>query len=267
MATTDPARAARRFVALACAATALAGCQVQTTAGAGLSERDAELDRVKAAEAGVFRLRSASPRRAVIEAAGRAVTVVPAPETCLAEDAIDLSERSAFLLITDCAMVQDAPQAAGAGEGRLARAPSFPGLVTLSLAAEPRGAIADLLAFLETEAGRALLARAEDAAPVAIRETREIGGALYVHARQEDEAASPLLSRDFWRAFVDIGGRMGVVTVSGFGAGDIGHDTMFGEAHRQVVALTTAGQGASLTAKTVAVEVPDLGAVETRGGE
>jgi hypothetical protein len=253
-------RAGRAGVLAALAAVAvLAGCQARTTAGE--SGRDAELARVAAA--GTFRLVSVEPRRAVVDAAGQRVAVVPAANTCIAEDAIDLSERSAFLLLADCA----AMRAASTASGVLDVAPGFPGLVTLSIAGAPRGGIGALLDFLRTPEGRAQLARSDDASAVLLEETREIGDVLYVHARQADEAVLPLLSRDFWRAFVDLDGRMGVITVSGFGARDPGAEAMFGEAHRQVTALATAGQGAALTAKSVPVEVPSLGRVGTRGAD
>lgn len=248
----------------------VAGCQVQTTAG--LSARDAEIARLRAE---TFQVVSLRPRRAVIEAAGQTVAVVPAAGSCIAIDAVDTGERSAFLLLTDCAMAEiggeggletEAASVAGITAGRLDMTPAFPGLVTLSIAGEARGEIDALMDFLTTEDGRAQLARSEAASAVDIEETREIDGALYVHARQADDDAVPLLSRDFWRAFIDIGGRMGVVTVSGFRAGTLDAEALFAEVHRQVVALTTAGQGAALSAKAVPVEVPDLGVREV-GGE
>ena len=67
----------------------------------GLSGRDAELARLRGDG---FQVVKATHSGAVINAQGQPVMVDPAPGFCLAEDSIETSRRSVFLLIGDCAV-------------------------------------------------------------------------------------------------------------------------------------------------------------------
>src|SRR5690625_6503539 len=53
---------------------------------------------------GDFAVLSASPERAVLSAQGQRVAVEPISGFCVAEDSIETSDRSAFVLIGDCAL-------------------------------------------------------------------------------------------------------------------------------------------------------------------
>lgn len=219
----------------------LGACQLSK----GLSGFDAEIARQRA---GDFEVVSVEDGRAVIKAKGRMVELTPAPGACIATDAIDLSERSAFMLLTDCAVT--APVVTAEATGRLHMAGAFPGLVTLSLAGEPRVDIDRLVAFLDTPRGQRQLARGQGERQVVMEEMRVIDDVVFVHARNRDEEAAPLLSRDFWRGFMDLNGRMGVVTVSGFQAAAMPSEAMFAEIQRQVNALT-GGAGVYADAKAL----------------
>ncbi|MEO1469929.1 MAG: hypothetical protein AAFV86_12790 [Pseudomonadota bacterium] len=212
---------------------------------------------------GQFLLVSVAPDRAVIRSGDRRVAVTPADGACVAEDAIDLEGASAFVLLTDCALTEGA-EMGGAG---------FPGLVTVSLAAAPRGPMADLQAFLETDAGRRQLARGTDAGEVSIRAASQIDGALYIHARNLDDSAMPLLSRDFWRGFLELNDRMAVITVSGFDAHPLPPEALFDEIRRHALALIegNGGPAADNQLQDVPPPTPDIGTVRVeeppaRGG-
>lgn len=208
----------------------LSACQLDV----GKSSVEAEFARKRAA--GAFHVVSVENGQAVIMARGRKVNVTPGVGACVAADAIDLSERSAFMLLADCAVAAPVVEAKGGGK-RLQMAPAFPGLITLSLAGEPRARTERLEAFLRTPSARRQIARGGGDDDVVVEEIRVIGDAVLVHARNGGETDMPLLSRDFWRAFIDLNGRMGVVTVSGFAAAELKSETMFGEAMRHVLSL------------------------------
>ncbi|MEO1456566.1 MAG: hypothetical protein AAFV49_03225 [Pseudomonadota bacterium] len=248
------------------------GCMLEV----GESGLEAELARSHARDG--FHLVSASPHRAVIAARGREVVIRPGNGSCIARNAIDLSERSAFLLMTDCALELDETPDATVEAGtdgaprRLHLKRSFPGLITVSVSGEGRSRLDRLSRFLETPEGRAQLGRGAAVEEVEILELRERDGVLLVLARDLDEAALPLLSRAFWRGFAEVNGRLVVVTVSGFRANAIGTEAMLAELVAQVDALSAGRslpeEGDEAPAETatdapdVAAEVPEI-AVDT----
>lgn len=164
--------------------------------------------------AGEFAVLTASPERAVLSAQGQRVAVEPASGFCVAEDSIETSDRSAFVLIGDCALASDGIDLSS----------GMPGITTVSISGDPGfssggASAADLSAlerYLAQPEGRALLGRGGDGAEVSIIETRREGDTLFVLV--EDQAAQPvpLLATRFWRGFVELNGRLTVVTVSGF---------------------------------------------------
>ncbi|MEM6943000.1 MAG: hypothetical protein AAF565_04520 [Pseudomonadota bacterium] len=210
----------------------------------------AELERARAA--GAFAVVEASPTRAIIAARGRQIVVSPSEGSCINEDAIDLSASSAFLLLTDCTLELGAKngQAVRSRSGeRLHMADGFPGLVTVSVAGEARGTLQSLEAFLVSPGGRDRLARGARGTPVEVVEMRELGDGLFVHARALDDSL-PILSRDFWRAFVEVNGRLIVVTVSGFRANTIASDEMLAHVLKQIDALERGNRGTNALTPT-----------------
>jgi hypothetical protein len=194
----------------------LAGCEPGEF---GFSGRDAEWGR-----RGAFSVVSASAQRAVLSADGNRVAVEPSPGFCLAEDEIETSDRSAFVLIGDCVM--DSAPAGGmpAGDGALDLPPGMPGIITVSLSGDPGfsgsgGSARDLSqleSYLATAEGRALLGRGGDGSQVSVVDTRRQGDILYVLVEDRDGEAVPVLAPRFWRAFVELNERLAVVTISGF---------------------------------------------------
>lgn len=224
-----------RVIGALCLVPLLAACQIDI----GENTMEAEFARKRAA--GAFQVTKVENGRAVVMARGREVRVTPGPGACVAEDAIDLSERSAFLLFADCAVTAPLIEAKTENGRRLEMAQAFPGLITLSLAGEPRAETTSLETFLRTPAAERQIARGADEA-VSVEEVRVIGDAVLVHARADDGAPA-MLSSDFWRGFVDLNGRMGVLTVSAFAAADLDSEALFGELMRQVNALYAANGG------------------------
>ena len=196
----------------------MAGC-VAPGLQRGFSGRDAELARARGS--GDFSVVSATPERAVVSALGKQVAVEPAAGFCLTREAIETSSRSAFLLLGDCALEEPAGGGAGA-EGALDLPRGVPGIITVSISGDPGFAqtgrpndISGLQSFVDSAEGRALLGRGGESDQVSVVETRHIGNCLYVLVEDGDSSV-PVLAPRFWRAFVELNGRLTVVTISGF---------------------------------------------------
>ncbi|MEM6488826.1 MAG: hypothetical protein AAF677_11270 [Pseudomonadota bacterium] len=242
-----------------------AGCQLSV----GENTAAAEFDRQRAIDR--FQIVETLPERAVIVADGRTVAVTPPEGACITEDAIDVSERSAFVLYTDCALVTG-PDGAPLAAINAQDAP-FAGLVTLSVSGEGRVALWRLSAFVETDEGQQLLARSRQGGSIAVVEQRRIGEMLFVLVENRDEQAMALLSRRFWRCFLELNGRMAVITVSGFRARPLADDALFAEVWRHAVALAEgnaqpvppAPSDAAPAKPAPSVSIPDIGEVRTVG--
>lgn len=190
------------------------------------------------APVGDFAVLSASPERAVLSAQGQRVAVEPTPGFCVAEDSIETSDRSAFVLIGDCAL----------SSGGVDLSSGIPGITTVSISGDPgfgsRGAsAADLSAlerYLATPEGRALLGRGGDGGEVSIVESRREGNTLFVLVEDRAEQAVPLLATRFWRGFVELNGRLTVVTVSGFFDAPMDENQMLAHLGAQVKRLQLA---------------------------
>ena len=206
-------------VALLGALGGLGGC-AEMGLERGFSGRDAEWTRTHGP--GDFAVVSASHSRAVVSALGQQVAVEPANGFCLAEEAIETSDRSAFLLLGDCA-IEDPAQSVPPAEGALDLPTGVPGIITVSISGDPgfsrlgsdAGDLADLQSFVGTPEGRALLGRGGDGDDVTVADTRRIGNTLYVLVEDTDGGV-PVLAPRFWRAFLELNERLAVVTISGF---------------------------------------------------
>jgi hypothetical protein len=247
MPTSDTRRAARApagaaLIVLGLAA--LAGC-----AGTpGESGRDAEIARIHAAEtrtAPVDFTRRAS-RRAAVDAQGRVLLLAALPGQCFVEDGFGSEGTAAIAIAAPCTGAAagahgTAPREEG-GEGWPA---PFPGLVTISVSGEPmfrdpgrRGTgLRTLGDFLATVPGRRMLARnGGDPAPE-IRETRQVGDALYVRVHEPSAARRGILAPEFWRAFVELNRRMVLLTVSSLRDRPLPADELLRTLARQIAAL------------------------------
>lgn len=217
----------RRFLAAAALLGGMAGC-AEFDLERGFSARDAEWARAHAPS--TFSVVSASHDRAVVSALGQQVAVEPADGFCLATGAIETSDRSAFLLLGDCALEEQ--EGSDPGDGPLELPPGVPGIITVSISGDPGFSrfgggsdLSDLQAFVETADGRALLGRGGDGDEVAVADTRRIGDSLYVLVEDADGSV-PVLAPRFWRAFVELNDRLTVVTISGFRDGPLSEDEM-----------------------------------------
>lgn len=183
--------------------------------------------------AGPFHVVSASPERAVLSARGRKVAVEPMPGFCVAEDSIETSTRSAFVLIGGCVMqgnVEKEPDA----NGRLHLPPTMPGITTVSVSGAPGfgggevdgNDLSGLEDYLESPQGRELLGRGSTDSQVSVIRTQREDDALYILVEDKSAQAVPLLAPRFWRAFAVLNDRLTVVTVSGFREAPMSEDAM-----------------------------------------
>lgn len=184
-----------------------------------------------------FAVVSSSPSRTVFAAKGQQVVIAPASGFCVTEESLNVSGTAAFALVSDCA-------------AREIHARAFPGILTVSVSGDPMippGSTADtaingLIGFLAGDAGEALLGRGGDAGQVSLEEMRRVGDGLYVLVRDGDTTPLPVLHPRFWRAFVELGGRMAMITVSGFRAAPVEPEQMLAFLVAQVVALKQANE-------------------------
>ena len=241
----------RRRWLLACLVTAiaLAGCE---NLDRGLSGRDAEFDRRRGEQA--FTVVQAAGERAIFTARDREIVVEPPEGYCLDTESIQLTSRSAFVLVADCLESHQEAIENGVRNGNNGEIPlprSFPGIMTITISGEaalgsgPAG-LATFETLLGSDAGMRLLGRGENAAPGRIAATRRIEGALYVLIEQPAESRGLIFAPRFWRAFGEINGRLVLVTVSSFNDRPIAEDVMMGFVAAQMARLRRAnGQPAS----------------------
>lgn len=211
---------------IALIALAVAGCEKR-----GLSSVDAELAR---RNAGDYYIVAADHDRAVISALGRKVAIEPAEGFCLATSSLEVTDRSAFALIGDCTL--EAPGVRGSEDerGELTLPRGVPGIITVSISGNPGltasesrdAALTALSDYLTTSEGRAMLGRGRTSGPVDLLDRRRIGDGIYVFVEESDDDVLPILDQRFWRAFLEINGRMVVVTVSGFRDSPLEKDEM-----------------------------------------
>lgn len=218
---------------------ALAGCDLPLEQG--FSSVSAEQARIRAEG---FHVVSLDEDRAVILAKGRQVAIEPASGFCLARDSVETSKLSAFALIGDCALdkTPDKSKRGARGELRLPR--GVPGIITVSVSGNPQlekaGGLKGMEAFLKTPAGRKMLGRGVDPFDVKVRKTAQIDNGIYVLVEDSGEGVLPVLSKRFWRGFVQVNDRLAVVTVSGFRARPLGEKEMLEYLVDQVKTLTVA---------------------------
>ncbi|MCH8952761.1 MAG: hypothetical protein IID49_11655 [Proteobacteria bacterium] len=229
------------LLAGALAAMVLSGCETP-----GVDARDAELTRQRA-ESG-FAVIEASAGRAVFIARGQRVVVEPPEGYCLDEGSIAVTKHAAFALIAECMRDHRAEVENGAVAGRaveIALPRAFPGILTVSVSGEPAygwetGALDAFEDLLGTPAGLKLLGRGNSAAPGAITATRRIGGAIYVLIEEPAGDAASILAPRFWRAFININGRLVLTTVSSFSDRPMAEDAMMGFLAQQMTRLRQA---------------------------
>ena len=180
----------------------------------------------------------ATASRARLDVAGRAVTIVPPGGFCIDPDSISSSDDGAFVLMTDCGRAGE-----GGGQGRVGAAMTA-SVSTGGFAGEgdtDAGSLADLAEFVASGEGRAVLGRSGQPDRVRVLNTQVSGDVLYVLV--EDRGAQPIagIERQFWRAFLEVNGRLVALSVLGFeGAGLAPQSAL-----DQIAALARATQAAN----------------------
>jgi hypothetical protein len=155
-----------------------------------------------------------APSRAKVTVAGRPVVIAAPAGFCIDAPSTAVTADGAFVLMSDCALL---------GRSRGGRPPVGAAL-TASVSAGGLGGegddeaatLADLQHFLDTADGRALVSRSGRGDRVRIISRQLKGDVLYVLV--DDRGQQPIAGIDprFWRAFLEVNGRMTVLSVIGF---------------------------------------------------
>jgi hypothetical protein len=150
--------------------------------------------------------------RAKVTVAGRAVTVAAPSGLCIDSPSTIIDEDGAFFLISDCGLISGNPRAVSGGA--LTAAVSSGGLG--GEGDDQAATLDDLEAFLGTPDGLAILGRSGQSGAVRQLTSLRRGDVLYVLV--EDRGRQPVagIDRRFWRAFLEVNGRMTVLSVLGF---------------------------------------------------
>jgi hypothetical protein len=168
-----------------------------------------------------------APSRATVNVAGGPVIVAAPSGFCIDRSTLNVTDAGAFALMGDCRQL-------GSGAGGLDRSPVGAAL-TASISAgglagegdDPASSLAELAEFVQTPDGRALLGRSGRPDRVRILATRAEGDVLYVLV--EDRGPQPIagIDRTFWRAILELNGRMAVLSVLGFEGAGLGAQAGF----------------------------------------
>lgn len=156
--------------------------------------------------------------RATVAVAGRDVTILAPPGFCVDPAATNVSASGAFVLVSDCALLGGPSPEGDAGD-------TVGAVLTASVSAAERdgpGTVAEVQAFAATAQGRAALGRSGRGDRVRIVATRTRGDVLYLLI--EDRGPQPIAGIEpaFWRAFLEVDGRMTVLSVLGFEGAGVG---------------------------------------------
>jgi len=149
-----------------------------------------------------------STSRQTVSVAGREVTVAAPSGLCIDAPSTRVEPLGAFLLLKDCGAT------AATGLAMTASVSSH-GLGGSGPATE--ATLASLRRYLDTPQGRAMAGRSGRAGGVRIVADQVSGDVLFVLV--EDRGPQPIagLDRQFWRAILEVNGRMTVLSALGFG--------------------------------------------------
>lgn len=177
---------------------------------------------------GVWRLR----RLPIAGLSGLLLASGSLAETALPPKRIGVSERQVVIAgplgyCADLSAARDTPDAAfvllgscaAMGQSPDIPAPLAPALLTASVVPGGPVPISDQLAglnsFFRSEAGRAALSRSGRASSVKVIEAKGRAGVFYLHARDASAPTGRGVQPDFWRAVLDVHGRIVTLTVVG----------------------------------------------------
>lgn len=154
---------------------------------------------------------------ATVTVSGRDVTVAAPPGFCVDPASTNVGATGAFVMVTDCGLV--------GGRGAEGDAVPAGAAMTASVSAgggAPARSLAEIERFARTVEGRAALGRSGRPDAVRIRAARIRDDVLYLLV--EDGGPQPMdgVERQFWRAFLEVEGRMTVLSVLGFEGAGVG---------------------------------------------
>ena len=181
----------------------------------------------------------ATATRAKLDVAGRAVTIAAPAGFCIDPESVTSSAEGAFVLMSDCGLMgKDDRKGTPVGAAMTASVSSGGFAGEGDTAA---GSLEELQEFAATQEGRTVLGRSGQPDRVRILNTQLSGGVLYVLV--EDRGAQPIagIERQFWRAFLEVNGRLVALSMLGFQGAGPGPQ----EALNQLAALARATQAAN----------------------
>ncbi len=180
----------------------------------------------------------AAPSRARLSVAGETVTIAAPPGFCVDSKSTTTNAEGAFVLMTDCALLGAAPAGKAPVGAALTASVSSGGL---GGEGDEAGSLEDLQDFARTREGRAVLGRSGQPDRIRVLNSQIRNGVLYVLV--EDRGTLPIagIERQFWRAFLEVDGRITALSELGFAGAGIGPQ----EGLNQLAALAAAIQAAN----------------------
>jgi len=143
------------------------------------------------------------------------VIVAGPPGYCIDATAVRETAEAAFVLLGSCAALTG---------GDMAAMPRSPGVLTVLVSpVGPGSALSaasedEVVRFFESDEGRAAISADGRAESVDIMETRATAGQVFVRARDLSGTRPEGVAEDYWRALLDLNGRLVTATVIGFEA-------------------------------------------------
>ena len=155
--------------------------------------------------AGGFSFAPRAPQSALV--ANGAVKILGPKGFCIVPGASRETSEGDFLLLASCAAIS--------GSARHPH-PEIPALITVAVSANA-GAMefsgTELRGFFTSEVGRAALSRSGKAEDVSILEMEDRDGVFIIHLRDEGKASLPGTKSEYWRAMLNLQGRILTVSV------------------------------------------------------
>lgn len=155
-----------------------------------------------------------APARSSVEVGGAPLAIAGPPGFCVDAASTRVDREGAFVLLSDCGLL---------GAGRSGK--KIDAVLTASLTPSIGGAgvqpIADVGRFAGSAEGKALIGQGGDGSGVRILATRREAAAVFLLV--EDRGRKPVAGIEprFWRGFVEVDGRLAVLTVLAFEGGDV----------------------------------------------
>jgi hypothetical protein len=165
------------------------------------------------------------PSRATVNVAGEPIVVAGPPGFCIDRETLNVSDFGAFALMSDCALLGKTADARPAVAAALTASVSSGGLA--GEGDDPRQSLEGIAEFAASPEGPAVLGRSGRSDSVRILATETRGDVLYVLV--EDRGPQPIagIDRTFWRAILELNGRMAVLSVLGFEGAGLGAQAGF----------------------------------------